>query len=124
MRRVYDLGVELDAVDPALGSLEGGDRRGGRAGRDARAFRRSRHGIAVAHPAGLLLRQAGEQRAVRLDANLGLAELRDAGPLDRPAELLRHQLHAVADAERRHAELENAGVDARRAVGVHGGGTA
>ena len=47
-------------------------------------------------------------------------ELGDAGALDFAAELLRHQLHAVADAERRHAELEDARVDARRPVGVHG----
>src|SRR5256885_7044612 len=31
VRRVDDLGMELDAVEAALGSLEGGDRRGGRA---------------------------------------------------------------------------------------------
>jgi hypothetical protein len=49
---------------------------------------------------------------------LGLAELGDARPLDAPAELLRHDLHAVADAERRDPELEDARIDLRRALRV------
>src|SRR5690606_34743122 len=35
------------------------------------------------------------------------------------AERLRHDLEAVADAERRDAELEDRGVERRRALGVH-----
>ena len=44
-----------------------------------------------------------------LDAQLGLAELGDAGAVDAAAEVQRQQLHAVADAERRNAELEERG---------------
>ena len=62
----------------------------------------------MAHPDGLLLRQAGEQRAA-VGAQVGLAELGHARALDAAAEVLGHQLHAVADAERRNAELVQAG---------------
>ena len=48
----------------------------------------------------------------------GLAELGGARALDAAAELLRHQLHAVADAEHRDAELVDRRIDLRRAVGV------
>ena len=37
---------------------------------------------------------------------------------------MRHQLHAVADAERRHAQREHGGIDLGRALGVHGRGSA
>src|SRR6185437_5377818 len=55
---------------------------------------------------------------------LRLAELRRVGAVDAPAEVEGHQLRAVTDAERRDAELEDARVDARRAVGVHRRGPA
>ena len=38
-----------------------------------------------------------------------------AGTRERAAEHVRHQLHAVADAERRHAEVEHGAIDVRRA---------
>ena len=63
------------------------------------------------------LGQPGEERAAAA-VELGLAELGDAGALDLAAELERHQLHAVADAERRDAELEERRVDPRRVLGV------
>ena len=50
---------------------------------------------------------------------LGLPELRRARALDVAAEVARHQLHAVADPERRDPELEDPCVDLRGAVGVH-----
>ena len=40
-------------------------------------------------------------------AHLGIAELAHFAGLDAAAELLRHGLHAVADAEHRDAELED-----------------
>src|SRR5205814_4033253 len=50
----------------------------------------------------------------------GLAELAGAGAVDAAAgQVLRHQLHAVADAERRDAEVEDRGIDVWRALGVH-----
>ena len=70
----------------------------------------------MAHPRGLLGRQVGEELAL-LDAQLGLAELAGA-PIDAAAELLRHQVHAVTDAEGRDAELEDRRIDVRRVVRV------
>ena len=46
---------------------------------------------------------------------------RALGALDLAAEQVRDELQAVADAEDGHAELEDARVDRRRALGVHAG---
>ena len=111
--------MELHAVEPLLGVLERRDRRRVRSRHDPRAGRRRRHRITVRHPRRLLLGQPGEERAF-VDTNLRLAELGDAGSLDPAAEILRHQLHPVTDAERRHAEPVQRRVDPRRAVRIHG----
>ncbi len=115
--RVHDLGVELHSVEPPLGILEGGDRRGLRGGDDARSGRRSSHRVAVAHPADLLRREIDEELAL-LGLELRLPELRDAGALDLAAQILGHELHPVADAECGDPELEDPRVDLRRAFGV------
>ena len=120
-RRVDDLGVELDRVDAARRVLERGDRRGGRGGELGEARGRALDAVAVRHPAGLLERQAGEQPARLADAQLGAAELADLGVLDDAAERVREQLHAVADAEHRDAELEQRRVELRRARRVDRG---
>ena len=46
-----------------------------------------------------------------VDRELGAAELADLGALDPAAELGRQQLHAVADAQHRDAELEQLGIE-------------
>ena len=122
--RVHDLGVELDAVEPLLGVLERRDRRRLRRGGDARPGRRGGHGVAVAHPDDLLGREIVEERprAVQLDVRLPV--LGDVVRLDGAAELAGHELHAVADAERRDAEAEDRRVGERRALGVDRGGAA
>src|SRR5918993_4141876 len=45
-----------------------------------------------------------------------MSELAMRGASERAAEHVRHQLHAVTDAERRHAELEDRGIDVGSAV--------
>ena len=50
--------------------------------------------------------QAREQPAGVAHLQLGAAELRHLGALDVAAELERHRLHAVTDAEHGNAELE------------------
>jgi hypothetical protein len=115
---VHDLRVELDAVQTPSRLLERGDRRRVRPGDDARAGRRRRHGVAVGHPDRLLPRRPAKELRL-VGADLCLAELGDAGSLDGAAELERHQLHPVADAERRDPELEDRRVDARRLVRVN-----
>ena len=104
LRRVHDLRVELDAVEPVLGVLERRDRRRLRRGRDARAGRRCGDRVAVAHPDDLLGREIVEERARAVQLDVGLAVLRHVVRLDGAAELAGHELHAVADAERRDAE--------------------
>ena len=125
VRGVDDLGVELDAVEAALGRLEGGDRRAGACREGIEALGRLHHGVAVAHPALLLFgKVAKELAAVAGEGQRRAAELAGLGAFDLAAELERHRLHAVTDAEHRDAELEQLGPHARRALGVDRRGAA
>jgi hypothetical protein len=56
-----------------------------------------------------------QQRRMAARAHLGIAELVHGAGLDAAAELRRHGLHAVADAEHWHAELPDRGRRGRRA---------
>jgi hypothetical protein len=78
----------------------------------------------VAHPDDLVGLEVAEERARRGELDVGLAELRHLVRLDGTAELPGHQLHPVADAERRDAELEDRGVGERSALRVDRGGPA
>ena len=51
--------------------------------------------------------QAVEQLGVAVRADFGVAEFTMVGEADDTAQLLRHRLHAVADAQHRHAQLEH-----------------
>ncbi len=77
----------------------------------------------MAHPDDLVARLVVEE-ATGLVRHLELcaAVLGYVRVVDAPAELLRHQLHAVADAEHRHACVEQACVDRGGARRVDGGG--
>src|SRR5216683_5745386 len=76
------------------------------------------------HPAGLLTRHPGEQHARLGDLQVGAAELPHLRLLDASAELVDEQLHPVADAENRHAEVEQAVVERGSARRVDRRGTA
>ncbi len=119
VRRVYDLGMELHAVQRTLARLEGGHRRGRRARDHGRALGRLDHRVAVRHPDRLLGRRVLQQPRL-LYVQVRLAELGDARAIDAAAEVEREQLRAVTDAERGDAELEDARIDVRRVLGVHG----
>jgi hypothetical protein len=75
----------------------------------------------VAHPDDLLGREIVEERprAVQLDVRLPV--LRHVVRIDGAPELTGHELHPVADAERRDAEAEDRRVGERRAIGVDRG---
>ena len=103
----------------AVDRLERRDRRLRRRRQRGEARRRREDRVAVRHPARLLARQAGEQPAGLADRQLRAAELAHLGALDLAAERQREQLHAVTDAQHRDAELEQLGIEPRRAVGVH-----
>ncbi len=49
------------------------------------------------------IRDAAQQRGMSARADLGVAELADLARLDHAAQLRGHRLHAVTDAEHRHA---------------------
>ena len=75
-------------------------------------------GVAVAHPDGLLGGQVVEERRLAERAASALPNSETPFARRAPPRSLRHQLHPVADAERRDAELEDRRIDLRRAVGV------
>ncbi len=124
VRRVHHLGMELHAVEPARIV---GDRRERRAGRDAdgaEAGRQPRDAVAMAHPHRRPLadlEHAVEQRRLVDDLKLGAAELAGMPAFDHAAERRHHGLLAVADAEHRHAGIEQTRGAARRAGLVHAG---
>ena len=124
VRRVHHLEMELGGVELALVVGDHRDRRVLRRADHAEAFRQLRHAVAVAHPdriALALLPHALEQRRVLGHQDLGAAELAVMTALDLAAELLRHRLLAVADAEHRHAGLEDRGGRERRILVEHRG---
>ena len=106
---MVDLGVELHPVEVAGDVLDGADRGVGGAGDDLETGGDARHVVAVAHPHRAF---AVDEEAVEegpghaLGLQLGMAELALAGRHHHAAEVAGQELHAVADAEDRHAELE------------------
>ena len=105
--------VELDAVEPRAVVRHRRERRI-RSGRDRRESRRQRlDAVTVAHPdvehsgiACAFVVDAVEQARRGGPPDLGVAELTMRGRRHAPAELGSHRLHAIADAEHRHTELE------------------
>ena len=117
--------MELHAIRAALRILESSDRGRRRRSDDACARRRCDDRVSMAHPADLLAGLVAEELAGLTDhLELGTPELGRVGAGDFAAELLRHELHAVADAEHRQPELEQPRIDARGVVGVHRRGPA
>ena len=113
--RVDDLGVELDPVEAAVGQLAGGDRRARAGGQRGEALGRLEDGVAVAHPAALLLRQPAEQAAAAVAQDeVGAPELARLRRLDPAAERQHHRLHPVTDAQHRNLEIEQLGRERRR----------
>jgi hypothetical protein len=119
---VGDFGVKLYPVETPPFIAHGGERNGAGAGAGGESRRQRVDPIAMTHPhiehaapggiAAVL--ELIEQARGAGDRDLGVAELPLAGGGDATAELLCHGLHAVADTEHRHAELEHRGRGARR----------
>ncbi len=124
LRRVHHLEMELRGVELALVVRDHGDRRVLRGADHAETLRQLGDAVAVAHPdriALALLPHALEQRRVLGDQHLGAAELAMMPALDLAAELVRHRLLAVADAEDRHAGVEQFLGGERRVLVEHRG---
>ena len=126
-RCVVHLGVELDAVQPAAGVLDGADRRVGRGRHHLEAGRDPGDVVAVAHPdrALPLDEEAVEERAgLAAGQQLGMAELPLARRHHLAAEVTAHELHTVADPQHRHPQLEQLLGHRRRPLLVDRLGTA
>ena len=121
---VDDLGVELDAVEFPGRVLDDGRRGVGRAAGDGEARRRAFEPVAVAHPDLLLVLDLGQEPRTGGDAQGGEAVFALLGRDDLAAERVGHELDAVADAQDRDAELEEALGRVRRALVVDALGTA
>ena len=110
-----DLGMELDPVEAAGLVGDSGNRSAVRRCDALEPRRQGTHAIAVAHPhveqavpVGIhVILDAGEQPRMTARADLRVSELAVIGGLDLASELRRHRLHAVADPEHRHPELEH-----------------
>ena len=110
-----DFGVELHGVELAVFVGHAGDRAGRRGRHQLEARRQRGDLVAVAHPdlehaVAFVRREVGqavEQLGVAVRADFGVAEFTVVGEADDTAQLLRHGLHAVADAQHRHAQLEH-----------------
>ena len=119
-RRVHDLRVELDAVQPPAGIGQASERGGVGLGGGLKALGQPCDGIAVAHPHGLVALDAAEQPVVPRDPDVCRAVFPAVGREDVAAELVGHELCAVADPEDRDAPAPDRGVRLRRAVVIDG----
>ena len=117
---VLDLRMPLHAVEATLVARERGHRGGGARGEHGEAGRGLRNGVTVAHPGGLLARLRAEEGAFPCgQGDDCCAVFAQAGVGHLAAELLRHHLEAVANAENRNTELEDAGIQRGRTGVVH-----
>jgi hypothetical protein len=113
-RRVDDLGVELDAVQVSVGCGEARERRRVGLGGRVEALGKPGDRVAVAHPDRLLALQAAEQAVVGGEGHVRWAVFAMRRRLDVAAQLVGHQLQAVADAEHRHLARPQGGIGLRR----------
>ena len=114
--RVNHFGVELERVQPARLVAHGGVRAGERAGGRLEARGQHLHLVAMAHPDVELGRQPGEEMTPGHNLDARVAVFAVGAGLHRAAERLRGELHAVADAQNRNAEVEQGGVAERGAL--------
>ena len=129
LHRVRHFGVKLHAIEMPRLVGHAGNRATRRAGHELEAGRQRGHLVAVAHPdlehavvfgrgeVGNVLEQGG----MAMGAHFGVAKLARVAAFDLAAELLRHGLHAVANAQHRHAQRKHGGRRTVGAVFVHAG---
>ncbi len=117
--RVRHFGMELHAVAPLGFVRDRGNRHAVGRADDGVARRHRGDAVAVRHPDVELAGRAGEaiEQLVRRDRlHRRVAKLARMPAFDRAAELHRHRLHAVADAEQRQAGFERLLRRARRGL--------
>ena len=124
---MVDLGMVLNAVKPAFFISDGNIWTSCAVRTELEAVGNFFHIIPVAHPGDALGGEALEQLAGGIEEGFRLAVLPGGvlrGGGDFPAEVLRKELAAVADAEDRHAQPENFRVGLRGGGGVDAVGAA
>ena len=126
VRGVAHLRMELRGVQLALGALHGGDGADVGLRGHEEAFWRAAHGVAVAHPHGLLGGRVPVQggSAVVRARERGRAVLALLGVAHFATQRDGHDLLSVAEAEHRDAQLQDLGVDGGGVLGVDAGGAA
>ncbi len=105
---VRDFRVEEQRVEPLRRRRHCRDRSVAARRRDDESRRGGGDEVAVARPHAQLVGDRRKERRVRLDADRREAELAVRRRLDSAAHQVGHELHAVADAEDRHAALSTA----------------
>ena len=109
--RMGDLGMKLHAVEPPLAIFHGGDgrRRRARGDSETRWYVRSPCHRDSSRPTALNPELANglQQSVPGSNAYDRMTELAHVGCGHDPTQLLRHRLHAVADAEHGHPEVQN-----------------
>src|SRR5262249_52065850 len=126
VRRVHDFEVELRRVKFALVVADDGYRRIGRCAEDLEALWQGSDPVTVAHPHRVFLTFAPgalEQRRVLGDRHFGASKFTMMATLDLAAELLRHHLLAITDAEQWHASVVHHLRRERRVLVENGGWT-
>jgi len=105
---VRDLGMKEQPVEASCRVFHRCDRCVGARGDHTEPRRRVGDQIAVTRPHANVARERLEEWAVALHPDRGMPEFPLRGRLDTAAEHVRHELHAVADAEHRNTEVEDA----------------
>ncbi|MNC21047.1 hypothetical protein D3C75_690160 [compost metagenome] len=98
-----------------------GDRGMGGEGINNEALRNLGYHIPVAHPYRLLLLQPLSQLVACGELHVSLAVFPLRGPFHLAVQLECHQLHAVADAQHRNAQIVDSRVNMRRPLRIHTG---
>ena len=122
--------MELDPPEVARGVGERGERRGVGRSKRHKSRRRINDRVAVAHPDALTPSAACATEPVKewtlrgTNADVGGTILTPIRRANAPTKLLRHQLHAVADAKNRNAGAPEGGVWLWPRVVIDGEGAA
>ena len=116
---VHHLGVKLHAVE--LAGMVGDGGAGGvvSMGQQLKAIGQARHRVPVAHPHGGGVVHIGEQVGGVVDEEGSLTVFAPLGAIHLAAELLHHQLHAVAYPQHWNTQLPNGWIAVGRAGVVH-----
>ena len=122
---VVHFGVILYTVEAPLGIGDGHVGTGHGMGHQLERLRHLCHVVTVAHPGDALLGKPLKNRAGGIIPGLGLAVFPGGivlGRCDLAAQIVGHQLAAVADAEDGHAQTEDLGVDLRGVLLINAAG--